>query len=232
MIILQNIIDSKYYYQPNWVMVIIILSVMITGYLYSAFYSRFNTFLKAVFISRFSVQASREERSLSHPVSLLLSLNFLLTASLFILQLVTSDTFFHSEIEFSLASFLLIIITVSLIYFVKIIFLKIFAFILDKQEILAEYNFIIFLVNQFLGVVLIPVIIFIAYGPRSYLSGFVFLGAVLFVITFFLRVGKGLSAVLERGEASLFYLILYLCTLEFLPLLIGIKLFEKIGVTV
>lgn len=228
MILLQQIEVSKYHYQPSWVMIVIVLSLMLLGYLYSAFNSRFNTFLKAVFFSRFSVQASREERSLSHPVSLLLSLNFILTTSLFVLQLLSSGVFFHSEIGFSFPTFLLIAISILIIYFVKLIFLRSIAFVLDKQEIMAEYNFAIFLVQQFLGIALIPVIIFIAYGPRPLLSVSFYLGTALFAAAFLLRVGKGFSAVLDRRQASLFYLILYLCTLEILPLLIGVKLFEKL----
>jgi hypothetical protein len=186
------------------------------------------TFLKAVFLSRFSVQASREERSFTHPVSLLLSLNFILIASLFILQLLNSNLLFHSEIEFSLGSFLLIAVLIFCVYFIKLFFLGAFAFIIDKQEIVAEYNFTIFLVNHFLGVLLIPEVVFIAYGPKSLANGFIFLGLAFFAAAFFLRVGKGIAAVLERREAVLFYLILYFCTLEILPLLIGVKLLENV----
>ncbi|TAL59122.1 MAG: DUF4271 domain-containing protein [Bacteroidetes bacterium] len=228
MILLQNIEISKYHYQPGWVLVIIVLSLMLLGYLYAAFNSRFNTFLKVVFLSRYSVQASREDRSLSHPVSLLLSLNFILVSSLFILQLFSSGAFFHSEIKFSFLSFFLTALTILLVYFVKIIFLKTIAFVLAKQEIMTEYNFTLFLVYQFLGVVLVPIVIFIAYGPGSLREGFIFLGLALFLTAFLLRVGKGLSAVLEKRQATLFYLILYLCTLEILPLLIVLKLFEKL----
>ena len=228
MILLQNIIESKYYYQPTWVMVIIVFSLMILGYLYSAFHSRFMNFLKAVFLSRFSVQASREERSFTHPVSLLLSLNFVLIASLFVLQLLTSNFLFHSEIEFSLVSFILVTLIILGVYFIKILFLKIFSFIIDKQETISEYVFTIFLVNQFFGIVLLPVVLFIAYGPRSFMQGYIYLGVLLACTAFLVRVWKGLSNVLLNREASLFYLILYLCTLEILPLLIGIKLFERL----
>jgi len=210
-------------------MIIIVLSLMLLGYLYSAFHSRFITLLKAVFMLRFSVQASREERSLSHPVSLLLSLNFVLIAGLFILQLFSSGAIFSSKIEFSLLSFFIITMIMLCIYLVKILFLRVFAFIIDKQEAIAEYNFTIFLVNQFLGVILIPAVIFIAYGPRALSGTVVFLGALFFIAALILRIGKGVVGVLNRGEATLFYLILYLCTLEILPLLIGIKLFEKLA---
>jgi hypothetical protein len=227
--LLQNIIESKYYYQPGWVLIIIVLSLLLIGYLYSAYNSRLITFFKAVAISRFAAQVSREERSLSHPVSVLLSLNFFLTASLFALQIFSSETFFHSELEFSLASFFLIALTIFLIYFIKIVFLKIIAFIFDKQEIMAEYNFTIFLVHQFLGILLIPVVTFIAYGPESFQNQVFYAGITLIAGIFLFRIGKGISTVLQRREVTLFYLILYLCTLEILPLLIGIKLFERLS---
>ena len=229
MILLQNIIESKYHYQPSWLMIIIVVSIMILGYLYSAFNSRFNTFIKSVFVSRFASQSSREERSLTHPVSLFLSLNFILISSLFILQLISSQVFFESETEFSLLTFFILIAVVFCVYFVKILFLRLFAYFTAKQEIISEYIFIIFLVNQFLGVILLPVVVFIAYGPLSLINGAVYLGSAFLIAAFVVRVGKGVSAVLLNREATLFYLILYLCTLEILPLLIGIKLFERLA---
>jgi hypothetical protein len=109
------------------------------------------------------------------------------------------------------------------------VFLKIFSFIIDKQETISEYIFTIFLVNQFFGILLLPVVIFIAYGPPSFTQGIIYFGIVLVFTAFLVRVGKGISSVLLNGEATLFYLILYLCTLEILPLLIGIKLFERLA---
>ncbi len=226
--IIQNIIENTYPYQPTWVMLVIVLSLMLLGYLYSAFNSRFLNFIRAVFNPRYSAQASREERSLSHPVSMLLSLNFILTVSLFILQMLSSGIFSKSKIEFTLTSYFLIAGSVFCIYLVKLILIKVFAFIFDKNEIIAEYNFIIFLVNQFLGIALIPSIIFIAYGPKLFTEAVFYFGAITLSLTLIFRVGKGIVAVLDKREFTPFYLILYLCTLEILPLLVGIKLFEEL----
>lgn len=228
MYILQNIIKSNYYYQPSWVMVVIVLSVMLLGYLYSAFHSRFNLFLKAVFMSRYSAQASREERFLSHPSSLILSLNFVLVASLFVLQISSSGAFFLVQAKFTLQSFLLIAVLVFCVYAVKILVLRTLANVTERQELVGEYIVSTFLINQFLGIVLIPVIMFSAYGPHVFSSKALLLGVVFFLCGFIFRIGKGMLLVLEKRGASLFYLILYLCTLEILPLLVGIKLIEKL----
>ncbi|MEK6615641.1 MAG: DUF4271 domain-containing protein [Bacteroidota bacterium] len=229
MILLQNIIDSNYHYQPSWVMLIIVLSVMILGYLFSAFHARFIVIIKAFFTIRFSEQLSREEHSLSHPASIFLSINFLVASSLFILQAISSKGVFSSSLDLSFLSFLIIIGFVFVLYLLKILSLKIVGFILNKQVIINEYIFIIFLINQVLGIGFIPIIIFIAYGKQSFINGFVYIGVMLFILAFIIRVGKGTIMVFSGREISVVYLILYLCTLEVFPLLLGWKLIEKLA---
>ena len=227
MILLQNIIDSKYHYQPSWVMIVIVLSVMILGYLFSAFNSRFIAVIKAFFSNRFTEQLSREEHSLSHPSSVFLSANFLVTSSLFILLAIFSQGNF-AVLNFSFLSFLLIVGIVLGIYFIKILTLKILGFIFDKTIVVNEYIFIIYLVNQIIGISFIPVIIFIAYGQHTLANVFVYIGVLLFIFSLIIRVGKGAITVFSSGEVTPFYLFLYLCTFEILPLLLGWKLIEKL----
>jgi len=228
MTLLQKIIPSNYHFQPSWVMVLILLSVIIIGYLFSAFNTRFISAVKAFFSLRFANQLAREEYSLTNPVSVFLSVNFLLATSLFILQLITSGKIISAGIEFNFFSFLVVILAVLAVYSVKIISLKILAFIFDKSLVAGEYTFTIFLVNQIIGIGFIPVIIFIAYGEQALASAFIYMGIALILIAFFLRVGKGAIAALTSGEVTLFYLFLYFCTLEILPLLLGWKLIERL----
>ena len=228
MILLQNIIDSKYHYQPSWVMMVIVLSVMILGYLFSAFNSRFIAVIKAFFSNRFTEQLSREEHSLSHPSSVFLSANFLVTSSLFILLAIFSQGNF-AILDFSFLSFLLVVGIVLGIYFIKILTLKILGFIFDKTIVVDEYIFIIYLVNQIIGIAFIPVIIFIAYGQHALANAFIYIGVALFILSFILRIGKGMFAILLGAGIPLIYLFLYLCALEILPLLLGLKLIEKLS---
>lgn len=226
--LIQIIKESTYHYQPGWVMALIVLSVMIIGYLFSAFHTRFHSVVKAFFTMRFSNELAREEYSLTHPVSVFLSINFLLTCPLFILQLISSNINFSFGSEINFLSFLLIILCVFTVYFVKILSLKILGFIFNKPLVAGEYAFTIFLVNQILGIGLIPIIIFIAYGKQSFENGFIYMGIALMLIAFILRVGRGVLSALTSGEVTPFYLFLYLCTLEILPLLLGVKLMEKL----
>ncbi len=199
---------------------------MIVGYLFSAFNSRFVAVVRAFFTTRFAEQLSREEHSLSHPSSVFLSVNFLVTSSLFVLLAIYS--FNNSLVPFSFLYYLLVFGIVLGVYFFKIITLKILGFIFDKVAVVNEYIFITYLVNQVVGIAFIPVIIFVAYGQHSLAHAFVYAGIFLFALEFLIRVGKGAFAVLTSGEVTLFYLLLYLCTLEILPLLFAWKVIEKL----
>ena len=229
MILLQDIIKSNHHWQPAWLLLLIVLSVMLTGYLFSAFNTRFMAVIKSFFTARFASELAREEYSLTHPVSVLLSVNYLLTASLFILQVLAAKNIFPSHIDFSILSLLLIIGCLFLVYFIKVLSVAIVAFIYDKQQLAHEYTFNIFLVNQMAGIGFIPVIIFIAYGNSWLANLFIYIGLILMISAFVIRLWKGVIAAFSGSGTTLFYLFLYLCTLEILPLLIAIKLFEKLA---
>src|ERR1051326_92503 len=207
MTLLQNIIPSNYHYQPSWVMVVIVLSVMIVGYLFSAFHTRFNSVVKAFFTMRFANQLAREEYSLTHPVSIFLSANFIFTLSLFVLQLISSGKFFSSNISLTFLYFLLTVLCVFILYCLKIVSLKIIGFIFDNQNALSEYAFSVFLVNQITGIAFIPVIIFIAYGKASISGAFLYVGIALMILAFIIRIGKGAVSALMNRESTLFYLL-------------------------
>jgi hypothetical protein len=121
---LQNILESKYHYQPSWLILIIMTGVIILGYLYSSHHSKLNVYLRAVFTSRFAHQLAREERALSHPVSVFLSANFLIITSLFILQVFSSGLLSDGGIFFSFSSFLLLLAAVICVYLIRLLALK------------------------------------------------------------------------------------------------------------
>jgi O-antigen/teichoic acid export membrane protein len=144
------------------------------------------------------------------------------------LLLISSEAVFSLGTEVNFSSFLIVALAVFALYAVKIILLKILGFILDKQQAMNEYIFTVFLVNQVIAIGLIPVNIFMAYGSPSLAIMSIYTGIILLVIAFIVKVGKGTLGALAGGEITLFYLLLYLCTFEILPLLLGYKLIEKL----
>lgn len=223
--LLQNPIINRYYYHPAWIVMLTVLSVMLVGYSFSAFRSRVISLIKAFFSLRFGEQFSREDRSLSHPVSIFLSLNFLLIFSLFILFTVA---FFHNSIQHpSFLIYLIIFSAILAIYSTKIMTIKIVGFLFDKSIIASEYISLIYLVNQVTGIAFIPITIFVAYAKPGLANIFVYIGIFMFGLALIVRGVKGIIIAVSSGWVNPFYLLLYLCTLEILPWLFAWKLFEK-----
>jgi hypothetical protein len=113
------------------------------------------------------------------------------------------------------------------VYVIKIFVIRIMGFIFDKTTAARQYIFLTCLINQVAGVGLIPIIVFVAYAPQ-WLSDFsVYLGAIILASTYLLRIGKGIFSNLSHRQMPAIYLLLYLCTLEVLPVLFAYKLLSE-----
>jgi hypothetical protein len=88
----------------------------------------------------------------------------------------------------------------------------------SKQEI-QEYLFSITVFNRVLGVFLLPLTGIIAFIPLSTEKPLLFVGAGLTGIYYLMSLLRG-SKIFLKKQFSISYLILYLCTLEFLPLIL------------
>jgi len=88
----------------------------------------------------------------------------------------------------------------------------------SKPEI-QEYLFSITVFNRVLGLFLLPISATIAFIPFSQVEPLLFAGLGIIVISYILSLLRGAKIFLKK-QFSISYLILYLCTLEFLPLLL------------
>ncbi|MCL3780210.1 DUF4271 domain-containing protein [Prolixibacteraceae bacterium JC049] len=82
-----------------------------------------------------------------------------------------------------------------------------------------EFNFNAEIYNKVLGIALFPVVLINAYASGFLLKGIVITGVVVFLCTYLLMLFRGFS-IFIRKHASIYYLILYLCTLEILPMVL------------
>ncbi|MBL7973082.1 MAG: DUF4271 domain-containing protein [Prolixibacteraceae bacterium] len=88
----------------------------------------------------------------------------------------------------------------------------------SKQEV-REYLFSISVFNRVLGLFLLPVSATIAFVPLAQVEPVLFTGLGLVAIFYLMSLIRGAKIFLKK-QFSISYLILYLCTLEFLPLLL------------
>ena len=186
----------------------------------------FSNYLKQLFHSAVNWStASRlfRERSLSvvHAV-VRLDLIFYLIFSLFIYQM---TEYYRIDLPFrgTLVHYGLILGVLFLFYFFKNLFYYLQGSLSEEILETLEYLYNLKNYNRILGLMLIPVSLLIAFAPVPDKNPF-FIGGLLLVSVFYiLRLFRG-AKILLRKHFSIFYLILYLCTLEFLPLIFICKL--------
>jgi hypothetical protein len=122
-------------------------------------------------------------------------------------------------------TFLLLIAGVFLIYQIKFLILFMLGFFFDQLKAFTEYIHTISLYNKFLGILLLPILAGMVLMNEQFTGIFIYAGIVLIVLAYIIRVIRGAGIILEKGF-SVFYMFLYLCALEILPLLVVYKLLE------
>ncbi|HHT03098.1 MAG TPA: DUF4271 domain-containing protein [Bacteroidales bacterium] len=131
--------------------------------------------------------------------------------------------YYYFPIKSHFAIFLLlyfIILTYALIKYILIFF---FGELFRARSICFNYNS-----NQLgfyfiSGIIMIPFLFFYYYSPNSAKDNILIAILIVFSILLLTRLVKGLLLVLSETKFSKFYLFVYLCILEFIPLIIIYK---------
>jgi len=127
-------------------------------------------------------------------------------------------------IIFWLICVLIIIAAVSLRHMVCMVT----GFVSEERELFAEYLISIYQHYRLSALLIFVIIIFISYSTLFSVESCFIAGAIVFGTLYLIRV-TGLFIIFINKSISLFYLILYLCALEILPVLISVKYFSGLA---
>jgi hypothetical protein len=100
--------------------------------------------------------------------------------------------------------------------------LKLFNHLFQAEIIVAEYVHNNFIINKTIGIVLFPVVFAICYMPENLAHILLWAGLLILGAGIIFKLIRGYQIII-RKDVLFIYLILYLCTLEILPLLLGYK---------
>jgi len=153
--------------------------------------------------------------------TLQLDVLFYLVFSVFVFQLFQ---YFRIDLPWKNFSLFLFSLVLVLVYFlVKKVIYRVLAFINEKTLETGEFLFNMDNINRVTGLLLLPLVAVIAYYPFSNIGFPVTIGLTTVFFLYFLLLSRGLI-ILLRKQFSIFYLFLYFCTLEFLPLVLLYKI--------
>jgi len=181
-----------------------------------------NQLFKSFYSTRFASQFTREENSIVNRATILLSIMFLLLATLFIVKI----SEFYNFVEPQNSSFLFMVGAILLVsYTVKLISIRFFGFVFKNLTEAYDYISTIVLFWNALALFLLPILCCLLFLKQIDAKVFITIGLIGIGVFLLIRFVKAIVIGLNSARISKLYLFLYLCTLEILPFVILYKLF-------
>jgi hypothetical protein len=122
-----------------------------------------------------------------------------------------------------------LLVTLFIIYLVKIGLLYLLQFVFEQKELFDEYVTVLMNINIALGIWLLPLNMIYYYDVGQSKQGLLIFAGGLALIAFVLRNFR-VYEIGRRYKMKWYNIILYLCTLEIMPIILVIMLVKNIGI--
>lgn len=221
----ENRIEQKANVQvfPNWTLYLVLFSFFTLTVLKMVYTRFFQPLLNAAFSHKETLALYSNRNSITQNTFLILQFLFSLNGGFF---LYLTGSYFN--ILPNIPDYYTLIILsagVFLLYQLKFILLYILGFFFNQIKAFVEYIHTISLYNKLLGVLLIPVTAGMVIMSEHLTATFIYIGLGLIILSYIIRLIRGAGIILDKGF-SVFYMFLYLCALEILPVMIVYKLLQ------
>ncbi len=207
---------------PDWILYILIALLLVLSWLRLTYNKYIGHLFEAAFNYQSAQQVYTDPGIIQKRIFLLFNILYCISGGLYLYLLFSFFGWYPAALN---GYTLLLAATgfLSSLMLVRVILLSLTAHIFNRQKLFREYLFHTFLYNKIAGIIVLPFILGIAYskGLISEILIYASLSAVFAV--FILRLLR-LLIFIFKNVVLLFYLILYLCTLEILPLLVIARL--------
>jgi len=208
---------------PDWFFPLILIVLIVYTWL-RIFYSKFFSQMIQAFINNnLSNQIVRDENIFVQRASVYLSIVFNLIGALLLYLVSVHFNWSLGGIGTGFSRFVFFVIVVSAAYALKFLVLKICGWLFEQEREMATYIFNIFLVNNILGMALLPFICLFAYNENLAFPWLLTIPLILAILAYCWRIFRGLQIGLSISPFSPLYLFLYLCALEIAPLMILLR---------
>lgn len=207
----------------HWIIGIFLLIVLLYAIIRNVYDKTLAVIFQAYWNDRAINQFTRDDNFLKLRNTLLY---FILFTSVYGLLIKYIFNYFEIKLEYSeIDEYLFICIFTGSFYLLKFLMMKIAGFIFSIQKVISGYLSILSISNFVYSIIIIPLLLFYQFTPsffQPYLLGLILVLFCFNTIYKYLRTG---SFIINNFQFPKFYLFLYLCTLEIMPLLIIYKVF-------
>jgi hypothetical protein len=207
---------------PDWVLYFLIAFLVALAWIRLIYTKFIVNIFKSTFNFQLAVKVFNEPGIIQKRIFTILNVFYYLSTAIF-LYVISKFYGYHplglDGIQY-MAAITAFLIAYSLF---RVSIMKITGEIFYRQKLFSEAIFHNFLFNKVTGIVIVPFILLAAYTRGIYQEISVISGIVALIAINIARILRGIVFV-SRYVVLLFYFILYLCTLEILPVLVIIKL--------
>jgi hypothetical protein len=222
----KRVFDHSYISMNDLSLLLILISFVLIASIKAFFNKYLNQLFRTIISYSEAYKLYRDYNAIIDRVYFLLNFNLILTGSLFEFYLL--KLFFPAK---PIGSDYVVLILCSVfilgVYFTRYFLNKLIGFILDQKQAFDEFSHSNLLYYKVAGLFLLPVVSFLALVNVKYHFIFVLTGVFLIFIIYIISIFRATTIMFKKG-ILLFYWILYLCTIEFLPLLLLYKFFNAV----
>ncbi len=206
----------------NWIAGLLLLSLFVFSWMKILYQKYVEQVVITVVNYQASVRLLREKNVLFKNMAVGLNVVFSINLGLFVFFTLAYFNVSQVIADRNFLSVLIYCFAIGVIYSVKTLSCKLIGYIFLAQDEFKEYvhNFNLF--NKNIGLFLFPIVITMPYISDYMEPLVIFSGMAVFSSLFVLRTVRGFQIIIRKG-VSTFYLILYLCAIEILPVLLLVK---------
>ena len=199
-------------------MLMTMLSLIMIAFGISSNRLRFQKCLQSVVNSNQLKGLKRSDKTYFNIQNILLYIAFVLNLSLFLYMGSSRLVDLSFELEWYY-----VLLGVILVYVVRHLVQQVISFTFPFDSASNLHNYSLMIHNIVLGVILLPLLIGLQFGPESLDGTFFFIGLASVILIYIIRQAKGVLFALSISGFSIMYFFIYLCAVEIAPVLILLK---------
>jgi len=208
-----------------WIIAVIFALLIYTGILNRVIGKDIYSVIEAFYDKRAFGKLSKEDSLLTSWSFIWLFSLFGFTIGLYIYQLVDYFGISYNITGFQL--FITLSILVVILFIVKILILRVLAFIFDIGRIVGQYVSILYLTYFNIAFVFLPVVICFSLLSADLIPWLLRFSLVLLGLIFLVQYLRSTINIISNFRFHKIYLFIYLCALEICPILVLIKALER-----
>ncbi|MGH2624383.1 MAG: DUF4271 domain-containing protein, partial [Sphingobacterium sp.] len=206
--------------RPFWVLLVVFMLFLLMGVLRIIFPVEIRTIIEGYYKERLLLQLSKEDNLATSWPYIFLYILFSFSLGLFVVLVVSG---FGAGNYLTFENFMKNSGFVALLFILKILFIRFVSVIFLLEKIIREYIAILYLIYFNSMFFLMPFLLMVVFVPVSYFKTITIIYALGVTLLFGYRFTRTAIHLFGQFKFSIFYLILYLCSLEVAPVLILVR---------